>query len=71
MIPSFKVGDKVRLKMFKTIFSKGDEIKYSKDYYLTNKREERKYLVGKRKKYSANKIRKVNDIIEYKPQNEE
>ena len=31
---SFKVGDKVRIKIHKNIFSKGDALTYSKDIYV-------------------------------------
>jgi hypothetical protein len=70
-IPKFKIGDKVRLKIFKSIFSKGDQLTYSKEFYFIEKIENGKYLLSNGKLYSSNKIRKVNDIVEYKPENEE
>ena len=71
VIPSFKIGDKVRLKIHKNIFSKGDELTYSKEFYFIEKIEDGKYLLDNGKLYSANKLRKVNDIIEYEPKNDE
>jgi len=70
VIPKLKIGDKVRLKIFKSLFSKGDEITYSKEVYIIDKIENGKYLLNNGKLYNGNKIKKVSDIIEYIPKNE-
>jgi hypothetical protein len=70
VFPNLKLGDKVRLKINKSIFSKGDEITYSKEVYVIDKIENGKYLLNNGKLYTGNKIKKVSDIIEYIPQND-
>ena len=37
LLPTFSVGDQVRLKKKKKVFSKGDAIVYSKNIYIVNK----------------------------------
>jgi hypothetical protein len=65
----FKLNDKVRLKIKKNIFSKGDELTYSKEIFTIDKIDNGKYHLSNGKSYSANKIRKINDIVEYEPTN--
>ena len=64
---NLKIGDKVRLKIIKNIFSKGDSLSYSNEEYLITEKNGNKYKLSNGKLYSYDKIRKISDIIEYKP----
>ena len=59
------IGDKIRLKIKKNIFSKGDSFTYSKEVYIIDKIENGKYILNDGKLYVGNKIKKVSNIIEY------
>lgn len=67
--PSYKIGDKVRLVIKKKVFSKGDEIKYSKDVYLIKEIKGKRYLLSDDKFYKEYEIKKIDDI-QYKDENE-
>ena len=62
---NFNVGDQVRIKLKKRIFDKGDELTYSKEVYTILKIENNKYYTENDKYYSANKLKKVSDIMVY------
>jgi len=67
----FKVGDKVRLKLKRTIFNKGDNLMYSKEVYtIKEKIATGKYLLDNGKIYTSKNLKKVSDIVEYIPKNE-
>lgn len=59
---SYKIGDKVRLVIKKKVFSKGDEIKYSKDVYIIKEIKGKKYLLSNDKYYKEYEIKKINEI---------
>jgi len=65
----FKVGDKVRLKIKKKVFDKGDSLSYSKEVYdieeIDNVHSTTHYLLDNGIYYSGNKLKKVSDIFEY------
>jgi hypothetical protein len=61
----FKVCDKVRLKLKKKVFAKGDSLSYSKEIYDIEEIDNGRYLLDDGKYYSANKLKKVSDIFEY------
>lgn len=67
----FKVGDKVRLKLKKKIFDKGDILYYSKDIYIikeiTTELNVKKYLLSNDKYYQGKDLMKINDIKIYEP----
>jgi len=68
----FNINDKVRLKLKKKIFDKGDSIYYSKEVYIIQDLEKDsfgmiKYLLSNGKYYTGKNLIKVNDIIHYKP----
>ena len=63
----FKVGDKIRLKLKKSIFSKGDELTYSPEVFTIESISNGKYKLSNGSIYSANKLKKVDDIVIYKP----
>ncbi len=66
MSRDFKVGDKVRLKLKKKVFAKGDSLSYSKEVYDIKEIDDGRYLLDDDGKYySANKLKKVSDIFEY------
>jgi hypothetical protein len=65
----YSVGDKVRLKIKKKVFGKGDELTYSKEIYTIEQIDRYKYYLNNGKGYSSNKFYKVdgndnNDIEE-------
>jgi hypothetical protein len=64
----FKVFDKVRIKLKRTIFNKGDSLMYSTDVYtIKDKIGTGKYRLDNDKIYTAKNLKKVSDIIEYNP----
>jgi hypothetical protein len=69
----FKINDKVRLKLKKKVFDKGDVLFYSKEAYnidsITRDNLGRlKYHLNNDKIYSAKDLSKVSDIILYNPE---
>jgi hypothetical protein len=68
VIPKFCIGDKVRIKEIKHIFTKGDSLSYSKKVYFIVNIVDGKYQLNNNKIYSGNKIKKVSNIIEYMPE---
>jgi hypothetical protein len=68
VLNKFKVNDKVRIKLKRTIFSKNDCLTYSKDVYtIMEKIGTGKYRLDSGKIYTAKNLRKVSDIVEYHP----
>jgi hypothetical protein len=69
---TFKINDKVRLRLKKKIFDKGDSVYYSKEVYIIQDINKdiygtTKYLLSNGKLYTGKNLIKVNDIIYYKP----
>jgi hypothetical protein len=62
-----KIGDKVRIKIVKTVFSKGDMLTYSDKVYTITNLVKNKYELNDGIMYTANKLRKVDDIVDYEP----
>lgn len=60
--PSFNVGDKVRLRLEKKVFDKGDLLTYSKNVYIIKEIKRNKYLLSDDKIYKADQIRKVEEV---------
>lgn len=48
-----------------TRFDKGDELSYSKEVYDIESIDNGKYLLDDGKYYTANKLKKVSEILEY------
>lgn len=72
----FNINDKIRIKLKKKIFDKGDVLYYSKDIYnideITRDNYNRlKYHLNNGKIYRAKDLTKVSDIILYNPQDVE
>lgn len=68
----FKINDKVRLRLKKKIFDKGDSVYYSKEVYIIQDIKKDiygtiKYLLSDGKLYTGKNLIKINDIIYYKP----
>lgn len=79
-----EVGDLVRVKHFKTIFGKGDALKYSKEIYVVvgrRKGKEKKYkikdiksneiLTKPREFWKDYELKKISTIVETKDEEEE
>lgn len=70
----FKIGDKVRIKLRKKIFDKGDIFYYSKETYLIVdikiNMNIKKYLLSNDKYYQGKDLMKVENIIYYNPEND-
>ena len=69
---TFKINDKVRLRLKKKIFDKGDSIYYSKEVYIIQDIKKdiygtTRYLLSNGKLYTGKNLIKINDIIYYKP----
>jgi hypothetical protein len=62
--PEFQVGDMVRIKIKKSIFDKGDELRYSTEVFKIIKIEKGRFLLNDEKLYTAKKLKKVNDSME-------
>jgi hypothetical protein len=71
VLNKFKIGDKVRIKLKKKIFDKGDLKTYSDDIYIILKKEGRKYLLSDNKYYSGRSLKLAKNIIKYIPENNE
>jgi len=67
VLDHFKVGDKVRLRTKRTIFTKADLNYFSKEIYTVKSVEPRKILLDNDKYYSARTLKKVDDIVYYEP----
>ena len=70
---TFKVNDKVRLRLKKKVFEKGDIRYYSKDVYIIEEAEKdiygtNEYKLSNDKWYSGKNLIKINDIIYYQPE---
>jgi hypothetical protein len=70
---TFKVNDKVRLRLKKKIFDKGDTLYYSREIYIIveiskDNTGTKKYLLSNNKSYTGKNLIKVNDIILYEPE---
>ena len=70
---TFKVNDKVRLRLKKKIFDKGDVLYYSREVYIIveiskDNTGTMKYLLSNNKSYTGKNLIKVNDIILYEPE---
>jgi len=62
----FKIGDKVRVLLQRTIYDKGDKLIYSKDVHtITNINKYRIYLDDKPRYYKPYQLLKVNDVQTY------
>jgi len=71
VLNKFKIGDNVRIKIKKTIFDKGDLRLFSNQIYKIKNMGDRKILLDDGKYYSSRTLKKVNDIINYEPNEEE
>ena len=70
---TFQVNDKVRLRLKKKIFDKGDTLYYSREIYIiveisNDNTGTKKYLLSNNKSYTGKNLIKVNDIILYEPE---
>lgn len=70
---TFQVNDKVRLRLKKKIFDKGDTLYYSREIYIIAEISKdntgtKKYLLSNNKSYTGKNLIKVNDIILYEPE---
>ena len=68
----FKINDKVRLRLKKKIFHKGDVLYYSKEVYIIleiskDNSGTNKYLLSNDKSYTGKNLIRINDIILYEP----
>lgn len=67
----FKIGDKVRLKLKKKVFDKGDIVYYSKEaYMITDIKKDlnvNKYQLSNDKYYQGKDLMKVENIVYYDP----
>ena len=69
---TFKVNDKVRLRLKKKIFDKGDVLYYSREVYIIveiskDNTGTMKYLLSNNKSYTGKNLIKVDDIIYMNP----
>ena len=69
---TFKINDKVKLRLKKKIFDKGDVLYYSKEVYIISEISRdnsgtTKYLLSNNKSYTGKNLIKINDIILYEP----
>ena len=69
IIPTFEIGDTVRIKQIKPLLGKGDFIKFSENTYLIDKKVGNKYKLkniqtGKeeKKSYKDYELKKINEI---------
>lgn len=66
--PNFKIGDRVRIKIVKKVFNKGDIRTFSNDVYTIKEiKNNQIFLDGETRKYKDYEIKKVNDIM-YTPE---
>jgi len=68
MKDNFAVGDRVRVKQIKKVFTKGDAIKYSRQVYIISEKRGLKYVIVDSKgealsrRYPSHELRKANTV---------